>query len=83
MKFMLESVFVYALATAPSDLIMDVHGEARVTLITCKGPYNPRIGTSDNRIVATFKEESVFLIPDPPIEPFPLRAEFESSAMIY
>ena len=71
LKFMLESVFVYALATAPASLIMDVGGEARVTVITCKEPFNPKIGTSDNRIVAIFKEESDFIIPDPPIEPFP------------
>ena len=71
LKFKLESVFVYALATAPAGQIMNVGGEARVTIITCKPPYNPKIGTSDNRIVAIFKEESVFVIPDPPIEPFP------------
>jgi len=71
LKFKLESVFVYALATAPAGLIMDVGGEARVTIITCKPPFNPRIGTSDNRIVAIFKEASIFTIPDPPIEPFP------------
>ena len=69
--FMLESVFVYALKTAPADLIMDVRGAARVTLITCKWPFNTVTGTSDNRIVAVFKEESVFVVPDPPIEPFP------------
>jgi hypothetical protein len=68
---MLESVFVYALATAPADLIMYAGGDARVTVITCKAPFNTRTGTSDNRIVAVFKEESVFEIPDPPIEPFP------------
>jgi sortase (surface protein transpeptidase) len=71
LKFMLESVFVYALATAPANLIMDISGEARVTVITCKAPFNTKTGTSDNRIVAIFKEESVFIIPDPPIEPFP------------
>jgi sortase (surface protein transpeptidase) len=71
LKFRLESVFVYALATAPAYLIMDVGGEARVTLITCKEPFNKKTGTSDNRIVAVFKEESVFAVPDPPIEPFP------------
>jgi len=74
-KFLLESVFVYALATAPADKIMDVNGEARVTVITCKEPFNPATGTSDFRIVATFKEESVFVIPDPPIEPLPPRAD--------
>jgi len=73
LKFFMESVFVYPLKTAPAHLIMDVRGEARVTLITCKGPYNSSIGTSDNRIVAIFKEESVFVIPDPPVEPFPPR----------
>jgi len=71
--FRLESVFVYPLSTAPAHLIMNTRGEARVTLITCKPPYNPSIGTSDNTIVAIFKEESVFEIPDPPIMPFPLR----------
>jgi sortase (surface protein transpeptidase) len=50
---------------------MDYYGDARVTLITCKGPFNPSAGTSDNRIVATFKEVSVFVVPDPPIAPFP------------
>jgi len=73
LRFLMESVFVYPLATAPAHLIMDVRGEARVTLITCKGPYNSSIGTSDNRIVAIFKEESVFVIPDPPVKPFPPR----------
>ena len=71
LKFMLESVFVYALATAPAHLIMDAGGEARVTVITCKGPVNASTGTSDYRIVAIFKEDRVFEIPDPPIEPFP------------
>lgn len=71
LKFMLESVFVYALATAPAHLIMNAEGEARVTVITCKGPFNTAIGTSDYRIVAIFKEDRVFEIPDPPIEPFP------------
>jgi len=69
--FYMESVFVYLLATAPADLIMDTGGEARLTLITCKPPFNKSTGTSDNRIVATFKEESIFVIPDPPIEPYP------------
>ena len=73
LEFRLESVFVYPLATAPADIIMDVRGEPRVTVITCKEPYNPAIGTSDNRIIAIFKLESDFVIPDPPIEPFPLR----------
>ena len=73
LKFRLESVFVYLLATAPADVIMDVKGESRVTIITCKEPFNPVTGTSDNRIIAIFKEESVFVVPDPPIEPFPLR----------
>jgi len=72
MRFLMESVFVYPLATAPAHLIMDVQIETRVTLITCKGPYNPTIRTSDYRIVAIFKEESVFVIPDPPIERYPL-----------
>lgn len=71
LRFLLESVFVYKLATAPADIIMYPGGEARVTVITCKEPFNPLTGTSDNRIVAIFKEESVFVIPDPPIEPFP------------
>ena len=69
-RFLLESVFVYKLATAPAAKIMDLSGDARVTLITCKAPFNPKTGTSDYRIVAVFKEESVFVIPDPPIEPF-------------
>ena len=70
--FRMESVFVYPLASAPAHLIMSVLGEARVTLITCKPPFNTTTGTSDNRIVATFKEEDVFVIPDPPIERYPL-----------
>ena len=73
LKFLLESVFVYELRTAPAHLIMDVRGDARATLITCKWPFNTTTGTSDNRIVAIFKEESVFITPDPPIEPFPPR----------
>ena len=73
LTFRLESVFVYVLATAPADIIMDLTGDARVTIITCKAPFNPNTGTSDNRIVATFREESVFEIPDPPITPFPAR----------
>ena len=72
--FMLESVFVYKLKTAPVDKILDLSGDARVTLITCKPPFNLVTGTSDNRIVAVFKEERDFVIPDPPIEPFPPRA---------
>ena len=72
--FMLESVFVYKLKTAPVDKILDMKGDARVTLITCKPPFNLVTGTSDNRIVAIFKEESVFVIPNPPIEPFAPRA---------
>ena len=77
LSFRLESVFVYPLATADADTIMDLEGEARVTVITCKDPYNPATGTSDNRIIAIFKEESDFLFPDPPIEPFPLLTEEE------
>ena len=73
LTFRLESVFVYLLATAPAETIMSTKGEARVTLITCKDPFNPITGTSDNRIIAIFKEESVFEIPDPPVTPFPLR----------
>ena len=75
LKFRLESVFVYLLATAPGDVIMDVQGETRVTLITCKDPFNPATGTSDNRIIAIFKPEEGFEIPNPPIEPFPLKEE--------
>jgi len=71
LSFFMESVFVYLLETAPANLIMDVGGEARLTLITCKPPFNAATGTSDNRIVATFKEERMFVIPDPPIEPYP------------
>jgi len=74
LTFFLESVFVYALKTAPSDLIMDTAGDARLTLITCKAPFNTVTGTSDNRIVAIFKEESAFVFPDPPVEPFPPKA---------
>ena len=71
MEFRLESVFVYLLATAPGRTIMDVSGDARVTIITCKEPFNPQTGTSDNRIVAVFKPADGFEIPDPPIEPHP------------
>jgi len=80
LTFRLESVFIYALRSAPAHLIMDVNGEARVTIITCKWPYNRSIGTSDNRIVAIFKEESVFVIPDPPIDPFPPRSPSPGSS---
>jgi len=69
--FKLESVFVYLLRTAPAHLIMDIEGEARVTLITCKPPFNTSTGTSDYRIVAIFKEENDFVFPYPPIEQFP------------
>ena len=55
-SFYLESVIVYALATAPASEIMDLRGEAKITIITCKAPFNPNTGTSDNRIVAVFKE---------------------------
>ena len=72
MLFLMESVFVYPLATSPAHLIMDVRGDARVTLITCKGPFNASTGTSDYRIVATFKHEYKFVTPNPPIEKFPL-----------
>ena len=78
LKFRMESVFVYPLATAPAHLIMDVRGEARLTLITCKGPFNTTTGTSDNRIVATFREDSVFVVPDPPIKPFPPKGSADS-----
>jgi len=71
LRFFLESVFVYELRTAPSHLIMDTAGDARLTLITCKAPFNTVTGTSDNRIVAIFKEESAFVFPDPPVEKFP------------
>jgi len=71
LRFYMESVFVYELKTAPAHLIMDTKGESRLTLITCKPPFNPSTGTSDNRIVAIFKEEGVFEIPDPPIEKYP------------
>ena len=81
LEFRLESVFVYPLATAPARIIMYTGGETRVTLITCKDPYNPAIGTSDNRIIAIFKPAEGFVIPDPPIAPFPLRrAPIEESA---
>ena len=69
--FFLESVFVYALKTAPGNRIMEEGGLARVTLITCKGPYNRDWGTSENRIVAIFKAEEDFVVPDPPVTPFP------------
>jgi len=75
LRFFLESVFVYELRTAPAHLIMDTAGDARLTLITCKPPFNPATGTSDNRIVAIFKEEGVFVIPDPPVEKFPLKED--------
>jgi LPXTG-site transpeptidase (sortase) family protein len=71
LTFRLESVFVYPLATADADSIMELEGEARVTVITCKDPFNTVTGTSDNRIIAVFKEESVFVVPDPPVEPWP------------
>ena len=73
LKYRLESVFVYALATAPASTIMDVGGETRLTLITCKDPFNPQTGTSDNRIIAVFKPDEGFVIPDPPITPLPPR----------
>ena len=73
LKYRLESVFVYPLATAPARIIMYTGGETRVTLITCKDPYNPAIGTSDNRIIGIFKPAEGFEIPDPPVAPFPLR----------
>jgi len=75
LRFFLESVFVYELKTAPANLIMDTKGDARLTLITCKAPFNTVTGTSDNRIVAIFKEEGVFVYPDPPIEKFPPRTQ--------
>ena len=73
LRFLLESVFVYELRIAPAHLIMDTKGDARITLITCKPPFNPVRGTSNFRIVAIFKEDSVFVYPDPPIEKFPPR----------
>jgi len=81
LTFYCESVFVYALATAPAAHIMDGGGEARVTVITCKDPYNPSTGTSDYRIIAVFKKEGDFILPDPPVTPFPtLTPEDLSSA---
>ena len=73
LRFRLESVFIYRLRSSPANLIMDVGGEARVTLITCRWPYNRNLGTSENRIVATFKEESIFVMPDRPVIPYPPR----------
>ncbi len=70
-SFSLESVFVYYLKTAPSAEIMRLDGPARVTVITCKGPFNTSWGTSENRIVATFVPSEGFVIPDPPVTPFP------------
>ena len=69
--FKCESVYSYTLATAPAHMIMREDGPARVTVITCMEPFNPVTGTSDYRIVAIFKEESVFNYPDRPIKPFP------------
>ena len=69
--FLLESVFIYALKTAPTAEIMDAGGPARITVITCKGPYNASWGTSENRIIATFKAEEDFIYPDPPVTPHP------------
>ena len=73
MKFLLESVFVYELRLAPAHIIMDPGGEQKLTLITCKPPFNTERRTSDNRIVAIFKEESEFVFPDPPVEKLPPR----------
>jgi len=73
LRFLLESVFVYELRTAPAHLIMDPGGEQKVTIITCKPPFNAQRGTSDYRIVAIFKEESLFVFPEPPVEKYPPR----------
>jgi len=73
LTFCLESVFVYALDTSPVEWILMPGGEARITIITCKGPFNRSTGTSDYRIVAIFKEASTFVFPDPPITPFPTK----------
>ena len=71
LEFFLESVFVYALQTAPSSEIMSTDGETRITVITCKEPFNRLWGTSENRIVAVFKPAEGFVVPDPPVTPIP------------
>jgi hypothetical protein len=70
-EFRLESVFVYYLPTAPSAEIMEIEGETRLTMITCKTPFSALWHTSRYRIVATFKPAEGFEIPDPPIEQLP------------
>lgn len=71
-SFALESVFVYPLKTAPSAEIMRLDGKARVTVITCKGPFNKDWGTSENRIVAVFVPAEGFVVPDPPVTAIPM-----------
>ncbi len=69
--FLLESLFEYELKTAPSGEIMSGDGPARVTVITCSGKFNTKLGTSENRLVAVFKPAEVFVTPEPPITPIP------------
>ena len=72
--FILESAHVYYLPTAPSDEIMTLcPAEAlpRLTIITCKDPFNKTWGTSANRIVAIFRPAEGYVLPEPRPTPFP------------
>lgn len=73
-RFCLESIFEYAYKTAPGNEIMSRDGPARITIITCSGTFNTVMGTSENRLVAIFRPEEVFVTPDPPVTPFPTRS---------
>lgn len=47
---------VYLLDDIPPE-VMDLEGESRMTLITCKGDFDRKLGTSRSRVVVVFKEK--------------------------
>ncbi len=47
---------VYLLDDIPPE-VMDLEGESRLTLITCKGDFDRKLGTSRSRVVVVFKEK--------------------------
>ena len=52
--YLVESVEVWPYDEVP-DYVMQTQGEARLTLITCKGDYSGNLGTSRHRVVAICK----------------------------
>ena len=55
--FTIDTLNTYLLDEIPAD-VMDLKGEARMTLITCLGDYDRELGTSRSRVVAVCKEKT-------------------------